>query len=164
VPKRDRDGQGAGPEPRRDPIEIPNDLREEIVGIQLFDRGLQENAGPWQLRRACRKLAHGARTQLRPPPIRVKLLLGANGVFEVFVDIDRERADRRHGYTSSETSQALGAWTTVGWRVPCPGLGGNDEGPASMGSHGEDQDQWTVVKRRLAARSSANRPSCQGVC
>jgi hypothetical protein len=164
VAKRERHGQGVRPEPRRDSIEIPDDLREEIVGIQLLDRGLQERAGPAQLRRACRKVAHGARTQLRPPPIRVKPLLGAHGVFEVFVDNDRERADRRHGYTSSETSQALGAWTTVGGRVPCPGRGGNDEDPASMGSHGEDQDQWTVVKRRLAARSSAKRPSCQGVC
>src|SRR5579864_2318813 len=27
----------------------------------------------------------------------------------------------------------------------------------------QDHDQWTVVKRRLAARSSVNRPSCQGV-
>ena len=27
----------------------------------------------------------------------------------------------------------------------------------------EDQGQWTVVRRRLAARSRANRPSCQGV-
>jgi hypothetical protein len=33
VAKRERDGQGMGPEPRRDPIEIPDDLREEIVGI-----------------------------------------------------------------------------------------------------------------------------------
>jgi hypothetical protein len=38
--KRERDGQGVRPEPRRDPIEIPDDLREEIVGIQLLDRGL----------------------------------------------------------------------------------------------------------------------------
>jgi hypothetical protein len=112
--KRERDGQGVRPEPRRDPIEIPDDLREEIVGIQLFDRGLQERAGPGQLRRACRKLAHSARTQLRPPPIGVKLLLGANGVFEVFVDVECERTDRRHGYTSTEKSQALRAWRLVG--------------------------------------------------
>jgi hypothetical protein len=91
-------------------------------------------------------------------------VLGANGVFEVFVDVDGQRAARMHGYTSSETSQALGAWTTVGGRMPCPGLGGNDDGPARMCSHGDDQGQWTVVRRRLAARSRAKRPSCQGVC
>ena len=33
----------------------------------------------------------------------------------------------------------------------------------ALGPHGDDQGQWTVVRRRLAARSSANRPSCQGV-
>ena len=37
------------------------------------------------------------------------------------------------------------------------------EGRAGMCPRGEDQGQWTVVRRRLAARSSANRPSCQGV-
>ena len=32
-----------------------------------------------------------------------------------------------------------------------------------VASHGGDQDQLTVVRRRLAARSSANRLSCQDV-
>jgi len=63
-----------------------------------------------QLRRACRELAHGTRTELRPPPIGVKLLLGAKGVFEVVVDVECERTDRRHGYTSTERGQALRAW------------------------------------------------------
>ena len=161
--KRDGDREDLWPALTRDAIEVPDDLREEIVGIELLDRGLQERAGPRQIRRACREVTHGTRTELRPPPLGVQLLLGANGVFEVFVDVDGQRAAWMHGYTSSETSQALGAWTTVGGRVPCPGLGGNDEGPARMYSHGEDQDQWTVVRRRLAARSRANRPSCHGV-
>ena len=33
----------------------------------------------------------------------------------------------------------------------------------TWGRAATDQGQWTVVKRRLAARSSSNRPSCQGV-
>ena len=112
--KRDRDGQDLWPEPAWDTIEVSHDLDEQIVGIQLLDRGLQERAGPWQLRRACRELAHGTRTELRPPPLGIKLLLGASGVFEVFVDVDRQRADRMHGYTSTERSQALRAWRLVG--------------------------------------------------
>jgi hypothetical protein len=39
VAKRDRDSQGLGPEPARDAIEVPDDLREEIVGIELLNRG-----------------------------------------------------------------------------------------------------------------------------
>ena len=65
---------------------FPDDLGEEGIGIEFLDRGLQQCAGPRQRRRACRKGAHGTRTQLRSPPLGVKLLLGASGVFEVFVD------------------------------------------------------------------------------
>ena len=112
--KRDGDSQGLWPEPWRDAIEIPDDLGEEIVGIELFDRGLQERARPVQLRRTCRELVHGTRTELRPPPFGIQFLLGPNGVFEVVVDVECERTDRRHGYTSTERSQALRAWRLVG--------------------------------------------------
>jgi hypothetical protein len=60
--ERDGDGQDLRPQPTRDPIEVPDHLREEIVGIELLDRGFQECAGPRQRRRACRELAHGTRT------------------------------------------------------------------------------------------------------
>jgi hypothetical protein len=86
--KRNRDGQGVGPAPARDAIEVSHDVREEIVGIEFLDRGLQECAGPWQRRRACGELTHRTRTQLRPPPFGIKRLLGANGVFEVVVNVD----------------------------------------------------------------------------
>jgi len=58
-----------------------------------------------------------------------------------------------------------GAWRVDNGGRACavPELRGNDEGLARMCSHGEDQDQWTVVKSRLAVRSRANRPSCHGV-
>jgi len=115
VAKRDRDGQGVWPEPTWDAIKIPNDFCKETVGIQLLNRGLQERARPRQLRRTCRELTDGTRTKLRPPPIGVKLVFGANGVFEVVVDVDRERADRMHGDTSTERSQARRAWQLVGW-------------------------------------------------
>jgi hypothetical protein len=46
VAKRDGDGQGTWPEPGGDTIEIPDDLRKEVVGIQLLDGGLQQLAGP----------------------------------------------------------------------------------------------------------------------
>lgn len=45
-----------------------------------------------------------------------------------------------------------------------PARQGFGEGAAgALGARGEYQGQWTVVRRRLAARSRANRPSCQGV-
>src|ERR1700720_315526 len=37
------------------------------------------------------------------------------------------------------------------------------ERTAEQGSRGEDRGQWTVVRRRLAARSRVKRLSCQGV-
>jgi hypothetical protein len=33
VAKRDRDGQGLWPEPPRYAIEIPDDLRKQIIGV-----------------------------------------------------------------------------------------------------------------------------------
>jgi hypothetical protein len=40
VAKRDGDCEDLGPAPTWDLIEVPDDLREKIVGIQLLDRGL----------------------------------------------------------------------------------------------------------------------------
>jgi len=48
-------------------------------------------------------------------------VFGANGVFEVVVDADRVRADRMHGYTSTERSQAQSRVAVGGLGVaPCP--------------------------------------------
>jgi len=40
VAEADGDGQDLRPSPTWDPIEVPDNLGEEIVGIQLLDRGL----------------------------------------------------------------------------------------------------------------------------
>jgi hypothetical protein len=42
VAKCNGDREDLWPAPTRDAIEVPDDLREEIVGIQLLDRGLHE--------------------------------------------------------------------------------------------------------------------------
>jgi hypothetical protein len=118
VAKGDRDSQDLWPEPTRNAIEVPDDLRKEIVGIELLDRRLHQRTRPLERGRMCRELTHGTGAQLRPPPIGVKLLLGANGVFEVFVDVDRQRADRMHGYTSSETARRLARGLRWAGRVP----------------------------------------------
>jgi hypothetical protein len=88
VAKRDCDSEGLRPAPRRDAIEIPDDLGKQTVRVQLLDCGFQQLARPRQLRRACGEIANRTRTQLRPPPIRIELMLRADGVFEIFVDVD----------------------------------------------------------------------------
>jgi len=107
VTERDGNGQNLRPAPPRDAIEVPDNLGEERIGIELLDRGLQQCAGPRQRRRACRERAHGTRTQLRPPPLGVKRLLGPSGVFEGFIEVERQRTAHVHGDTSGEISQAL---------------------------------------------------------
>jgi hypothetical protein len=55
-------------------------------------------------------------------------------------------------------------WKGVGWPEPTREDVRLRGGRAGMYPHdNEDQDQLIVVRRRLAARSSANRPSCQAV-
>ena len=60
--QRDGDGEDLRPEPTWDTIEVADDLREEIVGIELLDRGLQQRSGPLELRCAGREFTHGTRT------------------------------------------------------------------------------------------------------
>ena len=73
--------------------------------------------------------------------------------------------DLAHGCTSRGRRRASGrttSWMRRAWaaRVTAVLV---VRSRAGMCPHGEDQGQWTVVRRRLAARSRANRPSCQGV-
>src|SRR5436309_2911953 len=76
VAKRDGDRDDARPMPRRNAIEAANQLREEIVGIQFLDDDLQERARPREIRRACSKCLHRARTNLVAPSLRIELLFG----------------------------------------------------------------------------------------
>jgi len=105
VTECDGDGQDLRPAPPRDAIEVPDDLDEEGIGIELLDRGLQQRAGPRERRRACREVADGTRTELRSPPLGIQVLFGSSGVFEGFVEVGRQTA-HVHGDTSGE-SQAL---------------------------------------------------------
>ena len=100
--QRNGDGEDLRPEPTWDTIEVADDLREEIVGIQLLDCGFQQCARPPELYRADGEVPDRPRTQLRPPPLGIELVLGSNGVFQVLVDVDREWTARVHGDTSSE--------------------------------------------------------------
>jgi hypothetical protein len=86
----------------------------------------------------------------------------ARSLVELTRDVGTHLAGFAHGCTSSKKPGA-GAWQDEGWPGAAPVSGGNCEGYAGMCPHGDDQGQWTVVRRRLAARSSVKRPSCQGV-
>jgi hypothetical protein len=99
VAQRDGDGERARPVPRRDAIEIADKLREQIVGIQLRDDRFQERAGPREPRRVRCELSQRTRTQLRPPPLSIELLLGSNGVLEQTVDVGDQVTDLAHDGT-----------------------------------------------------------------
>jgi hypothetical protein len=51
----------------------------------------------------------------------------------------------------------------AGHELACAVLVLAEKGPCEVAPHGKGPGQWTVVRRRPAARSSANRASCQGV-
>jgi hypothetical protein len=78
-------------------------------------------------------------------------------------EIGEDVTEGTHGNTSNEMSQALRARQDAGWSWDRPAYDGESKRPAGMYPPGANQGQWTVVRSRLAARSSAKRPSCQGV-
>jgi hypothetical protein len=93
-----------------------------------------------------------------------RVLLVAHRVIVQSEQIGEPVTERTHGHTSTEMRQALDAWLDVGRSCDPPHvLRGSESHPAGMCPQGELYGQWTVARRRLAARSSANRPSCQGV-
>jgi hypothetical protein len=97
MPERDGDREHARPLLRRHSIECADQLREEILGIQFLDDQLQERARPAQVRTACREQAQRTRTHLRPPTFRIELLLGAERLFEVLIEVGDDGADLAHG-------------------------------------------------------------------
>jgi hypothetical protein len=85
------------------------------------------------------------------------------GVFEVTIEVVEMLTAFAHGSppgTRHATVRVPGGWRRArAARV----LDVCVKGRAGTCPHG-NQGQQTVVRRRLAARSTAKRPSCQGVC
>ena len=158
--ERHRDGprQLRGPEA----MGRADDLVEEIVGVEFIEEHRDQGTRPREMLRACGHQPQRTRTELAPPALGVNALSYTRGLIELPHDREKRLAGRAHGCTSSERPGA-GAWQKVGWPEAAPVSGGNAEGPAGMCPHGDDQGQWTVVRRRPAARSRVKRPSCQGV-
>jgi len=106
VAQRDSDREHARPLPRRNAIEIANQLREQIVGIEFVDDQLQKPARPRQLRRTYGEESQRTRTTLLAPSLGVVLLFGSGGFFEVAVDVDDRVTDLAHGCTSTNHGHA----------------------------------------------------------
>jgi hypothetical protein len=123
VAKRNGDRKNLRPLPLWHAIEIAHQLLEKIVGIQLLNDLFQEGAGPRQRGRACGKAPHDVRTQLRPPPLSIELLLGSSGVFEQTIDVGEQLTDLAHGGTSpnegTRVVRRLCGWAWAGPRVLC---------------------------------------------
>src|SRR5260221_14264619 len=101
MPESDGKRDDLRPAAPRDAIEIANELREEVVRVQFPDDQLQECARPLELRCARREYTECTWTELFPPPLNVKLLLGSSGVFEESIDVEGEIVDLAHAQTSS---------------------------------------------------------------
>ena len=106
MPERDGERDDLRPAPRRDAIEIANELRKEVVRVEFPDDQLQECASPLKLRRACGKEPKRTWTKLLPPPLGVELLLGSSGVFEESIDVEGEIVDLAHVQTSGIATRA----------------------------------------------------------
>src|SRR5207247_4484142 len=100
VAERDRNRDDVRPSPRRHAIEVAHEFREEIVGIQFLDEGLQERTGPPELRGACGEEPHRTGSKLLPPPLGIELLFRPSGVFELTIDVEKQVMERTHGNTS----------------------------------------------------------------
>jgi hypothetical protein len=99
--KRDGDREHARPLPWRHAIQIAHELREEVVGEQFPDDGLQEGTGPSKLRAACGELPQRTRTKLLPPPVGIEPLFCSSGFFELTVDVVEQVTELAHGCTST---------------------------------------------------------------
>jgi hypothetical protein len=99
VTERNGNRNHVGPLPTLNAIEVADEVREEVVGIQFFDDQLHERARPGKLRAARRERTHCTRTKLRPPPLDIELLFRPSGVFELTIDVDEDWTDLAHGCT-----------------------------------------------------------------
>ena len=161
VTERNRDRNHIGPLPTWNAIEVANEVIEEVVGIQFFDDQLHQRARPGEPSGARRERTHCARTKLRPPPLGIELLFRPSGVFEESIDVERKIVDLAHAQTSRIATRTrvemAGGLGRPQLRCGCADVA---RGCARVTT---DEGQWTVVRRRPAARSRVNRPSCQGV-
>jgi hypothetical protein len=107
VSKRESDCDHLRPTPQWDAIEIANQLREEIVWVQLLDEQLQQRTRAVKSRSARRKEPHCARPKLFPPSLRIELLLGPRGIFELPVDFAERLTAFAHGCTSRNSTHDL---------------------------------------------------------
>src|SRR5205085_3748609 len=112
---------------------------------------------------ASSKDPHRTRTQFVAPSFGVELLLGSRCLFEVLVDVDDDVTDLAHSRTSPNRGTHAVLWRAGSWRRAWADRGDvvRVNGPSGNVPARQDQGQWTVVRRRLAARSRAKRPSCQ---
>jgi hypothetical protein len=101
VAKRDGDRDDARPLPPWYAIEVPNQLGEEVVGVQFLDKQLQECARPGELRGARGEEPHRTRPKFLPPPLGIDLLFRPGGVFELAVDVADDMPDLAHDCTST---------------------------------------------------------------
>mgnify|MGYP001619984246 CR=1 FL=1 len=101
VAKRDGDRDHARPLPPWDAIEVADQLREEVVGVQFLDEQLQKRARPGELRGTRGEEPHRPRTKFLPPPLGIELLFRPSGVFELTVDVDEDWTDLAHGCPST---------------------------------------------------------------
>ena len=162
VTKQERNRDGLRKLRRREAIGCADDLREEIVWLEFVEEHRDERTRPREMPRACGHQPHRTRTELAPPALGIGVLFRSGSVIELPSDVDQQLAGFAHGCTSSKRPGA-GARQVGAGLGPRPRGVGMFAGRAGMCPHSDDQGQWTVVRRRLAARSSVKRPSCQGV-
>ena len=101
VTKRERNREHLRPAPRRDAIEIANQLLEQVVGEEFPDDQFQECARPGQPCCASSKESQRSRAQFVPPSLGIVLLLRPSGLFQVAVDVDDGVTDLAHDQTST---------------------------------------------------------------
>ena len=136
VSKSDSDRDDLRPTPQRDAIEIANQLREQVVWVQLLDEQLQQRTRAVKSRRACREEPHRTRPKLFPPPLSVELLLRPSGIFELPVDVVERAIAFAHGCTSRNSTRDLVRADACGGPEPA-GTQLWERGRAGTCPHGE---------------------------
>jgi hypothetical protein len=102
VAQDERDRHDVWPLSPRHTIEIPHEVREEIVGMEFVHECGHECARPREPCCACGKQSHRTRAKPVAPPRRIELLFRSHGIFQLTVDVVYEVTELAHGCTSTK--------------------------------------------------------------
>ena len=147
-----------------------DEFKRAVFDVELVDEQGEERARPTNARGTLREEVEKTWTQRQTPVLEVGLVLAPDLIQTLSFGSEGETRWLSHGTHLRSEPPRSGvphfvrhrASARAGWPEAVLALC-EERGRTGLEPERRDHGQWTEVMRRLAARSRANRPSCQGV-